>query len=181
MENNILIKGLWAGIIISLTIGNIFIIPMGEINHILMVLVASVTLIILIILLIFLMTRNKSHQTSNPDELLEDRSVYYSFSNSQVPFNYSTPKPNYSTISNPMGLNYYIYANYDHISNSGKKIYSPQSQSSETTVQGNVKTFQLSKDSIFKIPTPKKGAAEKIFLEEHMTKDDKRFLKGLAT
>ncbi len=181
MENNVLFKGLWAGIIISLAIGNIFIIPIGEINHILMVGVASITLIILIIVLIFIMTIKKRDQTPTQDEVLEDQSIYYSFSNNPTQFNCSPPKNNYSPLSNSMGINYYIYANYDHPSNNNARKLSARPPSNEFILPKNVKTYQLPDNSIFEIPTPQNGANPKIFLEEHMTKDDKRFLNELAT
>jgi hypothetical protein len=181
MENNVIFKGLWAGIIISLAIGNIFIIPIGEINHILMVGVASITLIILIIVLIFLMTRKHRDQTPNQDKVLEDQSIYYSFTNNTAQYNYSAPKNNYSPLSNPMGINYYIYANYNQPSNRAARKIAARPPSNVSILPKKVKTYQLPDNSIFEIPTPQNGANPKIFLEEHMTKAEKRFLNELAT
>lgn len=153
MNNNFLIKGLWAGIIISLTIGNIAIIPFGEINYIMMAAVATVTIIILIVALVLLVVQKKNNlsqvQKFNPKIMANHNLNYPAIVNSQV----------YSGFNNPTS-----------------PTLNPQNAIIEFK---NTKIYQLSQDSVFTIPNPENGDSKKFFLQEHMSKNDQQFLNKL--
>jgi hypothetical protein len=151
MNNNILIKGLWAGIIISLTIGNIAIIPFGEINYFMMAVVATITIIILIIALMILI-KPKKHQNDQQD--------LYRFTN--------------RTINYPVVVNTQIY-------NTNNNPSSPRNnlQNDSYKLKGT-KIFQLPQNSIFTVPNPEKGGNNKIFLQDQMSQEDQIFMEKLS-
>ena len=153
MNNNYLIKGLWAGIIISLTIGNIAIIPFGKINYIMMAAVTSVTLILLIIVLAFLVTKNNRRSTQEKVSTPNIRSNY--------------------NLSYPSIVNSQVYTGYD------KTTLSPKNEQDEPVEFKNTKIYQLPKNSVFTIPNPENGDTKKFFLQEHMSQNDQQFLKKL--
>jgi hypothetical protein len=177
MENNLLIKGLWAGILISLAIGNVVIIPVGETNHVLMVVVASVTLIILILTLLFLIKRKSVITVPTPNPAPN------AIKNISQNTNYVHPPIlNTGYIVTPTSKSYYHKYDSDNITGTGNRPKNLHIQN-QFGVSDSCKnqTFQLSKNSIFKIPAPAKGHNQKIFLEEHMDKEDQKFLKGVAS
>jgi hypothetical protein len=155
MNNNILIKGLWAGIIISLTIGNIAIIPIGEINYILMAVVASLTIIILIVALVIIIKPKKDQKTQI------QKYKKYSFSNQSL---------NY-----PAVVNTQVYSGYNNTTLNDQNIQNNSMEFKDT------KIFQLSQDSIFKLPNTENGKNNKVFLQDQMSEDDQIFLKKLPT
>jgi len=153
MNNNFLIKGLWAGIIVSLTIGNIAIIPFGKINYIMMGVVATATLILLIITLVIIVTQKKvnRYQVQKPNPKIK----------STYPMNY------------PTMVNTQVYNKYN---NSNPSTYKSQDAPVELK---NTKIYQLPQNSIFTIPNPENGDVQKFFLQEHMSKNDQQFLNKL--
>jgi hypothetical protein len=153
MNNNFLIKGLWAGIIISLTIGNIAIIPFGKINYIMMAVVSTATLILLIIALVLLVTQKKI----KPSQI-------------QKPFQKNKL---YTNLNYPSIVSSQVYSRFN---NPTSPTLNPQN---ETIEFKNTKIYQLSQDSVFTIPNHENGDDKKFFLQEHMSKNDQQFLNKL--
>ncbi len=153
MNNNFLIKGFWVGIIVSLTIGNIAIIPFGKINYIMMAVVSTATLILLIIALVLLVTQKKikPYQVQKPNQK-----------------NTTYPNLNYPSIVNSQ-----VYSKYNNPTSPALNLQN------ETIEFKNTKIYRLSQNSIFTIPNHENGDDKKFFLQEHMSKNDQKFLNKL--